>query len=62
MCIPKNQASARVRENRVPSRERSMFSDDITISEHCPSNEWSWQRPKRMTLTRKRGAPLRRGQ
>lgn len=40
-----------MRENRAPGGERHMISDEMMISEHCPSSQQSQQRPKRVTVT-----------
>jgi flagellar hook assembly protein FlgD len=39
--LVKNQASARVRETVCPVGREVKFSDELIISEHCPSNQQS---------------------
>ena len=52
------RAETRPHEVGIGSNRRSADCGEyvLTPCTHCPSNEWSWQCPKRMTVTRKRAA------
>jgi hypothetical protein len=58
------RAAIRPHEVGIGSNRKSAGCGEYVLAPctHCPSSQQSWQRPKWMTLTRKGGALLRRGQ